>query len=383
MRVLIITETFLPSTDGVVTRLHEAVKYLHSQGHEVAVIAPDLGVTHCCGGGVRIYGVPAATMPLYKARKWGLPSPKVGKIMSDFNPDVVHVAMPVLVGLSGVYYAKKQNRPLLASYHTHLGKYLSYYNLDKPFFHKALWGFEAFVHNQALRNLCTSETVRKDLVDHGFKNVSVLRRGVDTEARHPRFRNRETRSWLCQGEEEKKLLLFVGRLAVEKEIDRLLPLVRSRSDIRLGIVGDGPDRDRLEDLFAGTPSFFTGFLHGEDLSKAYACADAFVFPSVSETLGLVILEAMASGLPVIAARSGPTLEQIQDGVNGFLFDVDKVETLNAAIDKLEDSALLARMQAQVRQEAEAYAWPVTSADLYRHYEDVIRAHERKQNQTPY
>lgn len=379
MRVLIVTETFLPSTDGVVTRLLQAVQYMHRQGHEVAVVAPDLGVHHCCNGAVRIYGMPVATMPLYQNRKWGLPSPKLGKIMADFDPDVVHVAMPVLIGQAGIYYAKKQNRPLVASYHTYLGKYLSYYHLDYPIVHKALWGLERFIHNKALVNLCTSETVRQELQHQGFKNVKVLRRGVDTENRHPRFKDADMRRRLSQGQDHKKLLLFVGRLAPEKEIDRLLPLMEKRTDLHLAIVGDGPDRDRLESLFANTPTTFTGFLHGKDLSQAYASADAFIFPSVSETLGLVILEAMASGLPVIAARSGPTLEQIQEGVNGLLFDVDDPKTLEDAVDKLDNPTIVGPIQAQVRQEAEAYAWPVTSAELFGHYEDALKAHQRRQN----
>lgn len=383
MRILIITETFLPSTDGVVTRLLEAVKHLHSQGHEVAVIAPDLGVHHCCGGAVPIYGIPAYTMPLYKARKWGVPSPKVGRIMKEFDPDLVHVAMPVLIGLAGIYNAKKQKRALVASYHTHLGKYLSYYGLDYPIAHKALWGVERFIHNQASLNLCTSESVRKELEEHGFHNVKVLRRGVDTEGRHPRFRDAAMYKRLSGGENDKKILIFVGRLAPEKEIDRLLPLMQKRSDIRLAIVGDGPDRERLEELFADTATLFTGFLHGEELSKAYASADAFIFPSVSETLGLVILEAMASGLPVLAARSGPTLEQIRDGENGLLFDVDGPQSLEAAVDQLEDSVLMDAIRAQVRKEAEAYAWPNTSAELFRHYEKAYRAHQRKKNRYPF
>lgn len=382
MRILIVTETFLPSTDGVVTRLLEGIKYIYGQGHEVAVIAPDLGSYQCCGG-VPIYGVPAVTMPLYQARPWGLPSPRVGRIMKEFDPDLVHVAMPVLIGLAGVYYAKKQNRALVASYHTHLSKYLSYYHLDHPLLQRLLWAFERFIHNQALLNLCTSETMRQELVGQGFRDVKVLRRGVDTIGRHPHFRMDAMRRRLSDGEDNKKLLLFVGRLAAEKEIDRLLPIVQKREDLRLAIVGDGPDRERLEKLFANTPTVFTGFLHGEELSQAYASADAFVFPSVSETLGLVILEAMASGLPVLAARSGPTLEQIQDGVNGLLFDVDDESSLQRAIDLLDDPQVMNPIRAQVRKEAEAYAWPITSAELLEHYKDAYRMHQRQGTRYPF
>lgn len=369
MRILLITETFLPSTDGVVTRLSEAVRYFNHQGNEVAVIAPDLGVRDC--DGVPVYGIKARHMPFYRHRQWGTPSRKVGEIMRDFSPDVVHVANPALIGLSGIYYARKYNLPLVASYHTHLVKYLDYYHLDYKVVRSALWYGERCLHNKADLNLCTSEAMRVELVDHGIKNVHVLRRGVDIMKRHPDFKNEAMRYKLSGGEPEKKLLIFVGRVAAEKELERLLPLMKSRTDLRLAIVGDGPYRKHLMKVFAGTPTVFTGFLHGESLAQAYASADAFIFPSISETLGLVILEAMASGLPVIAACSAPTMEQVREGENGFLFDVTNTDSLHNAVDKLLDDDKIVVIAKNARLEAESYAWSRTSQELLDYYHIAI------------
>lgn len=375
MRILLVTETFLPSTDGVVTRLVEAVRYFNRQGHEVAVIAPDLGVSDC--DGVPIYGVKPYRMPFYRNRPWGTPTRKVRNLMVDFRPDVVHVANPLLIGLSGIRYARELRIPLVASYHTNLEKYLSYYNVDFSWLNQLLWHVERTLHNRADINLCTSESMRTTLVRNGIERVHVLQRGVDTIKRHPAFHDDDMRRRLSGGEPEKKVLVFVGRVAPEKELDRLLPLMQERDDVRLAIVGDGPDRSRLMKLFAGTPTVFTGFLHDEPLSQAYASADAFIFPSVSETLGLVILEAMASGLPVIGARSGPTLEQVRDGENGFLFDVDSTPSLFRAVDAIADAERMGKMRVAVRSEAERFGWSRTSQQLLDYYHIAIERSRRR------
>ena len=145
----------------------------------------------------------------------------------------------------------------------------------------------------------------------------------------------------------------------------------------LAIVGDGPYRRELEDLFAGTATMFPGFMEGEELASAFASADAFVFPSVTETLGLVILEGMASGLPVVAARSGPTMEQVTDGVNGLLFDHDDPASLDAALDRLGDEQLRGTIRAAAREEAESFSWERASDDLLRYYEMAIEKHGRR------
>jgi len=367
LKIAIITETFLPSTDGVVTRLTEAIKYLRKQNHEVIVICPDLGTTEF--EGAMIEGVKATKLPFYRSRPFALPNKRVKELLEKHQPDLVHVVNPALLGVSGVKYASKLNFPMLASYHTHVPKYMDYYNLYP--FKPILWWYFKRLHNQAELNLCTSQAVKDELDEHGFNNVNVWKRGVAIDRYNPSYYNQEMRARLTDGETDKKLLVFVGRLAPEKEIHKLKPLLEVRDDVRLAIVGDGPIREQLEQKFEGTNTVFTGFLHGAELNQAFSSADAFIFPSITETLGLVILEAMASGLPVIAAKSGPTMEQVDDERTGLLFENEDTNSLITAVEKLEDPELLQRLRENAREEAEKFSWTKPSEQLLEYYEKIL------------
>ncbi|WP_138417139.1 glycosyltransferase family 4 protein [Aquibacillus sediminis] len=371
MKIVIITETFIPSTDGVVTRLTHAIKYMKKQGHEVVVIAPDLGVYEY--EGAQIEGVKATTLPFYRYRPFALPQKKVKRLLQKHNPDLVHVVNPALIGATGVHYAEKLGYPLIASYHTHVPKYFDYYNfgLLKP----VCWSYFRMLHNKADINLCTSGTVRKELIEKDFFNVHLWERGVDIDRYHPIHKNESMRERLTNGSKDKKLLLFVGRLASEKEIHKLKPLVKQRDDVCLAIVGDGPAREDLEQTFSGTDTVFTGFMHGEQLAQAFASADAFMFPSVTETLGLVILEAMASGLPVIAAKSGPTMEQITDGKTGILFENENTASLIEAVNQLDNEVLYKELRKCARAEAEKFSWSRPSAQLLKFYEKTLQLND--------
>ncbi|MBM7569901.1 glycosyltransferase family 4 protein [Aquibacillus albus] len=367
MKILIITETFLPSTDGVVTRLTQSICYLRKNKHEVVVIAPDLGVYEY--EGAVIEGVKATTLPFYRYRPFSLPQTKVKEIIEKHQPDLIHVVNPAILGASGVYYAEKLGYPLIASYHTHVPKYFDYYHLKllKPL----CWSYFRKLHNKADLNLCTSEAVQKELLNKNFFNVHVWQRGVDVNKYHPDHYSSEMRERLSKGNKDKKLLLFVGRLAAEKEIHKLHPLLKERDDIHLAIVGDGPERDSLEEIFLDTNTTFTGFLHGQELASAFASADAMVFPSTTETLGLVILESMASGLPVIAAKSEPTMEQIEEGKTGILYENEDVRSMNLAIEQLYNKNLFNQMKINARNEAERYSWARPSRQLIDFYEMTL------------
>nr|WP_245354118.1 glycosyltransferase [Brachybacterium sacelli] len=361
----------MPSVDGVVTRLRHAVERFTDLGHEVMVIAPELGISE--HHGARVVGIRPVTLPFYKHRRFTLPHPTVDGIIRGFHPDVVHAAQPILLASSGAYAARRQRIPLVASYHTHIPRYLDLYKAyrwGKP----AVWWQIKRNHALADINLATSQSMKQELAEKGIADLHVVRRGVDTQTFHPRFASEAMRERLTQGHPDKKLLVFVGRLAAEKEIHTLRPMMDRRDDVALAIVGDGPYRTELEQHFAGTSTLFPGFMEGEELASAFASADAFVFPSVTETLGLVILEGMASGLPVVAARSGPTMEQVTDGVNGLLFDSKDEASLDAALTRLGDTELRGGIRAAARAEAEKFSWENASDDLLRYYEMAIEKH---------
>ncbi|TGA97605.1 glycosyltransferase family 1 protein [Sporolactobacillus shoreae] len=364
MKIAIITETFLPSTDGIVTRLCETIKWLESQGHQVMVVAPELGVNEYCGAEVK--GVPARRLFFYRTKQFALPSRLVKKYLEAFQPDLVHVVNPALLGLAGIYYARRLGIPLVASYHTNVAQYMDYYHLG--LFKPLIWHYFRFIHNQAEINLCTSLTVKKELDKRKFKNVQLWKRGVDPETFCPEKRNTDVRRRITQGHPDKKVLLYVGRLAAEKEIEKIKNVLDRSPELWLVIAGDGPYRRELENCFRRANVTFTGFLHGQDLAEVYASSDIFVFPSTTETLGLVILEAMASGLPVIAADSGPSREQIEDGKNGLFYQPSQPDDLSRKVLSLTSGELdLRTMGKAARQTSIDLGWSRASNQLLDFY----------------
>ncbi|WDH80708.1 glycosyltransferase family 4 protein [Paenibacillus urinalis] len=376
MKIAIITETFLPSTDGIVTRLTASIRHFLAEGHEVIIIAPDLGITSY--GEARVYGIPARPLPLYRTKKFAMPSPRVGKLLKEYDPDVVHVVNPALLGAAGIYYSRKYGYPLLASYHTNLSQYLDYYKLS--YLNGLMWSYIRSLHNRAAVNLCTSLTVKEELTSRQFRNVMLWKRGVDTELFSPKQYSLVMRERLSQGQEGKKVLLYVGRLAVEKEIEKLRDLFDASDQFVLAIIGDGPHRQALEAHFKGTPTLFTGFLYGQELAQAFASSDVFIFPSTTETLGLVLLEAMASGLPVVAARSGPTSEQIRHGHSGLLYDADDHSDFISAVCRFEDEAVRHRMAEAAYQESIGKGWSEAAEQVLGYYKQTILERKLKHNE---
>ncbi len=366
MKIAIITETFLPSTDGIVTRLTAVIRWLRQQGHEILIIAPEAGLREF--EGAVIAGIPAYRFPLYRSKKLALPLPRIARLLRQFEPDLVHVVNPAVLGAAGILFGKKW--PLVASYHTHIPHYADHYRVGwmKP----VLWWYLRLLHNQAQLNLCTSDTVMQELQSQQFHRVQLWQRGVDTERFDPAFRSQTMRARLSGGKPDKILLLYVGRLASEKQIDRIRDVLDHSDRFRLAIVGDGPHRAALERHFAGTGTVFTGFLHGHELPQAYASSDIFIFPSTTETLGLVLLEAMAAGLPIVAAESGPTIEQVQHGVTGLLYNATVAGSFHHHVLELVDEQLRQRMGAAARQSALQLGWEGPSRQLLSFYEALLQ-----------
>lgn len=369
MRIALFTETFLPKVDGIVTRLRHTVDHLQRSGNQVLVIAPDGGITE--HKGAKVYGVTGFPLPLYPELKMALPRPAIGYILEEFKPDIIHVVNPAVLGLSGIFYSKILKIPLVASYHTHLPQYLQHYGLGM--LEGFLWELLKGAHNQAALNLCTSTAMIEELTAHGIERVDLWQRGVDTELFHPDLASVEMRSRLSQNHPDSPLLLYVGRLSAEKEIERIKPILEAIPQARLALVGDGPHRQALQKHFAGTNTYFVGYLMGQELGSAFASADAFIFPSRTETLGLVLLEAMAAGCPVVAARSGGIPDIVTDGVNGYLFEptADVQGALAATVRLLEQKQQRDIIRQNARQEAESWGWAAATKQLQDYYQKVI------------
>lgn len=369
MKIALFTETFLPKVDGIVTRLSYTVDHLQRDGNQVLIIAPDGGITEYKEA--KVYGVSGFPLPLYPELKMALPRPAIGSVIQEFRPDVIHVVNPAVLGLAGIFYSKLWKIPLVASYHTHLPKYLKHYGLEM--LEGLLWKLLKNGHNQAALNLCTSTAMMGELTAQGIERVYLWQRGVDTELFHPRQASIKMRSHLSQNHPESPLLLYVGRLSAEKEIERLKPILTAIPAARLALVGDGPHRQALKKHFEGTNTHFVGYLMGNELASAFASADTFIFPSRTETLGLVLLEAMAAGCPVVAASCGGIPDIVTDGVNGYLFGATAdIQDVSAMIIRL----LSNRQQRDIirqnaRKEAETWSWAVATVQLQDYYQKVI------------
>ena len=379
MKIAFFTETFLPKVDGIVTRLTRTVEQLVAAGDQVMVFCPEGAPSHFAGA--EIVGVPALPLPLYPELKLALPRPAVSDALDQFQPDLVHVVNPAVLGLGGIWLAKTRELPLVASYHTHLPKYLEHYGMGM--LEPLLWELLKAAHNQAQLNLCTSTAMVEELRERGIQHTALWQRGVDTELFRPDRARPELRQRLLGGQSDSNaLLLYVGRLSAEKQIERIRPVLDAMPQARLALVGDGPHRQQLEKVFAGSATTFVGYLGGEELAGAYASADAFLFPSSTETLGLVLLEAMAAGCPVVAARRGGIPDIVTDGLNGCLYEPDGLDdgarSFTAASQRLLGNLEQRnQLRLEARREAERWGWAGATAQLRQYYQQVVR-HELPQ-----
>ncbi|HWE10137.1 MAG TPA: glycosyltransferase family 1 protein [Solirubrobacteraceae bacterium] len=376
MRIALVSEVFLPAVDGVVTRLRRTLEELPRAGDEVLMIAPAGGPESYAG--VPVLGVRGLRVPLYPdgegypPKRVALPGPALSRALRAYRPDVVHAIQPVLLGVGAVAYARRNRVPLVASYHAHLPSYAKLYRLG--WLESGGWRYLRGLHNCAQVNLATSCATLAELQAQRVERLALWPYGVDLERFHPGHASAGWRERLSQGHPERLVLLYVGRLAKEKTVERLVEAVRGRPDVALAIVGDGPLRSQLERRFRATNTTFLGFLGGPDLARAYASADLFVLPSQTETLGMVTLEAHAAGLPVIAADSPAARELVRHGIDGLRYDPAVPGALAGAVSLLSaDPALGARMGKNALAAVSGATWRHATQILRQHY---VQACER-------
>lgn len=348
--------------------MRHTIEELVRSGDEVLIFAPSGAPASYAGA--RIHGVPGLPLPQYPQIRLCPPHPGIGRALKRFGPDVIHIVNPAVLGPGGAFYARRLKIPLVASYHTNVAIYARFYGLD--FLENAILRWTRTWHNRAQVNLCTSEATRDYLLREGIKRVRLWPQGVDARRFHPERASHEWRSRLFGGHLEAKVLLYVGRLAPEKDIGHLKVVLRGLPDARLAIVGDGPARKALEKEFRGTKTVFTGLLTGGELAAAYASADLFLFPSTTETLGMAMIEALSSGLPVVAARAGAAHEVVSEGESGLLYEPGSDEELVGAVRRiLDDDALHASLSREARAAAEERSWEASTAALRCYYEEVL------------
>ncbi len=315
MRVAYFTDSLPPHTDGVVNTLCRLIDTLTDEKVDFQFFSP-------FKPGKRIYWrekvkkIPYIPFLLYKDYRLGFPFfDGLAKKLDTFRPDLIHVVSPTILGIYGLKYAIKNKIKAVASYHTNFIDYLPYYGLSK--LKGTGWQYLRWFYNQFSRIYVPSRATQSDLRNHGITRTELWQRGIDLDQFSPSFRNQELRCSI--GAKKKPILLFVGRLVKEKDLEDLVAadqILRNQYDYRLVLVGDGPMRQELEGKMPD--AYFTGKLSGRKLSEWYASADIFVFPSTTETFGNVILEAFASGLPVVCVNKGGCADLVADGRNGWI-----------------------------------------------------------------
>lgn len=365
MRVTIVSESFLPTRNGVTTSVCRVTEELTARGHEVAIIAP--GATPQEFAGAEVHRLPTVSVRQFPT---GLPTYRIEALLAELDPDVVHLASPVAVGARGVYAAARLGLPTVAVYQTDMPSYLAQHapGVVGTSAGRTAWHWIRLLHNRVDRTLAPSRPTVADLHAHGVNRVHLWGRGVDTRCYHPDRRQSPAVTALRRrvAPDGGTIVGYVGRLAPEKEVDRLVE-VATVPGTRTLIVGDGPSRPDLERLLPD--AVFLGFLDGADLADAYAACDVFVHTGTRETFGQTLQEAAASGLPVVAPAAGGPLDLVHHGRTGYLFAPDRPGALSACVGSLvTDPLLRARMGAAGRRMVADRSWGSLTDDLLEHYQ---------------
>lgn len=372
LRIALVTEVFLPKFDGVVTTVVRSIDQLRARGHEVVVLAP--GNPPATYNGCQVEPIRSLPFrPWYPELSVGIPCPTVTRTLDAFRPDVVHVVSPVCLAAFAALRARARGLPIVASYHTDIPQYVDALGLGALRPGASVW--LRHIHNLADVNLCPSAPLAQEALSRGIGRVRLWPGGVDTDLFRPDRRSAAMRSRLTDGHPESPLVLAVGRLSREKSWEDLAPVIDRLPGARLAFVGAGPHEDELRRLFAGRPVVFTGRLGGAELAEAYASADVLAFPSTTDTLGLVALEAAASGIPVVGARAGGIPDALVDGATGLLVAPHDAEEMAAALGSLlADDARRAGMGRAGRLDAVRRSWSAATDVLEDAYREAIRRH---------
>jgi len=368
---LMIEPTPFTHVSGYSNRFNEMLKYLSKAGDKVEILTVDTNTPESElpkeKFGYKIEHTQGFTFPLYNhiSLTMDLPEMKGAKIIEKLKPDLIHCSSPGIMVFASLFYARVMRIPLVLSYHTHLPVYARNYFTFWPGDEvKLAWNLLRWVHSRADLTLCTSPNIKKELEDNGIPRVDVWRKGIDTVKFNPNFRCEEMKRKMSDGHPDDFLLVYIGRLGDEKRLKDIRPMLeRMDPNTRLCFVGGGPQEDELHEYFAGTNTVFTGQLSGDDLSKAFASADVFVMPSDSETLGFVVLESMASGVPVVAAKAGGIPSLINDGVDGFLVPPGDTDGFVNRIEQLRDRSLWGKITSSARAESERWSWEAATSVL--------------------
>lgn len=377
LRLTLITETFPPEVNGVARTLGLWDKTFRSLGHQIQLIRPRQPGEKATAD--RVHGLP---LPYYPQMRFGIASPlRMMALLEKTRPDLVHIATEGPLGWAALMAATSLGVPVASSFHTNFDHYLGYYGLG--LFEGLLFSYLRWFHNQTAVTLVPSQSTRRRLLNNGIQRVEIWSRGVDAEAFHPRHRDESLRRSLGL-EPEDVLLVYVGRLASEKNLPALVQAfgqLQRRVDsserrVRLALIGAGPLAASFQAL--QMPGLIlAGEQHGQSLARWYASADIFAFPSCSETFGNSVLEAQASGLPVVAFDCQVINERVSHGTDGFLTPLQG--NLSESLERLvRRPDLRACFALEARAKAERQSWKAVFDGLEKRYYDLVDGERLRQ-----
>jgi len=365
MRVAVVSESFLPTLNGVTTSVARLLEHLRRRGHDAMLIVPSAGAPRRYAG-YAVHTVPAVP---YRRFPVGLPNPRVSALLAGFDPDVVHVAAPFLLGAQAIASARRMGVPSVAIYQTDLPAYTRSNGLrvTERIARRAI----GRIHEGADLTLAPSSSAIADLRGSGVRRLDRWGRGVDLELFHPsRATSDETAALRARLAPEGEVLVgYIGRIAPEKQVERLAEL-RGIAGIRVVVVGDGPALPAVRRALRGMPVDFLGALTGPELANAYAALDVFVHTGIHETFGQTIQEAQASGRAVVAPAAGGPADLIDSGRNGILYRPGGGELRDAVSSLVGDAARRARLGENGRRRVLTRSWDAVFDELVGHYASV-------------
>jgi glycosyltransferase involved in cell wall biosynthesis len=342
MRIGIVSETYPPEINGVALTVHSLAAGLAARGHSIDLIRPRQAQPHLDEAGIDTLPVRGGALPRYPGLRFGLPmGRRLRRHWLQQRPDAIYVATEGPLGWSAVRAAARLGIPVSSGFHTRFDSYAHHYGMGwlTPIVRHYLCRF----HRRTAATLVPTDALAEELRSMGISNARLLRRAVDTQLFHPDKRDDALRaSWGVDA--ATPVMLYVGRIAPEKNLALAVQTFRNIQQhvpkARYVWVGDGPARNEIE---AANPDFiFAGVQRGLSLARYFASADLFPFPSLSETFGNVILESLASGLPVVAYAEGAAREHLVDGVNGCCIESGNAKNFIAAAVRLASNPTLIR-----------------------------------------
>ncbi|KAB5617900.1 glycosyltransferase family 1 protein [Pseudomonas putida] len=387
LRITLVSETFPPEINGVANTLGRLSEGLRERGHQVEVVRPRQASDAPGNSDDTLLLCRGWPLPGYPGLQWGEVSMhKLWRRWRRLRPDVLYIATEGPLGLSALRAARRLGIAVVSGFHTNFPQYSGQYGLG--LLARLLTHYLRWFHRRTATTLVPSASQRLELERRGFERLALMARGVDAQLFNPARRNQALREQWGLGPDD-IAVLHVGRLAAEKNLALLLPCMQAlqksypQRRLRLVVVGDGPLRNQMQQQFPD--AVFCGVQRGEALAEHYACGDLFLFPSLTETFGNVVLEALASGLAVVAYDEAAAAQHIRHGHSGALaMPGDQPAFIDAACWLLEDTETLRRVRLNARQHASRQGWQAIVEEFEGHLYSASRqtAAQGKRAATP-